>query len=140
MQLSDNQTRQCVEAWQQTRDSPHELAGLTWNHVRLALAWVRTRTCSVDDGKIAMVPGFDMLNTAPTTSLNTIWWTSKEGFELQTIKAVAQSTELIDPYCATCDNDVLVGTWGVYLEDNVNQLKSQRDIDCAAHVFGSTPN
>lgn len=140
MQIADNQTRKCVEAWQRSGEHPEELSWLTWNNVRLALAWVRTRTCSVDEGKIAMVPGFDMLNTAPTTSLNTIWWAGKEGFELQTIKSVAQSTELIDPYCATCDNNVLVGNWGVYLEDNINEIKSSNQIDCAARVFGSTQN
>lgn len=140
MQISDDQTRKCIAAWQEISGHPPELAGLVWNDVRLALARVRTRTCSVDDGQMAMVPGFDMLNTAPTSSLNTMWWTSKDGFELQTIKSVAQDTELIDPYCATCDNDVLVGTWGVYLEDNINQVKARKDVDCAAHVFGSTPN
>jgi len=140
MQISDNQTQRCIDAWQKSSSKPQELSNLKWNDVRLALARVRTRTCSVDDGQLAMVPGFDMLNTAPTTSLNTIWWTSNSGFELQTIKSVAQGTELIDPYCATCDNDVLLGTWGVYLEDNVHRINSSKTVDCAAHVFGLTSN
>lgn len=137
VQFSDNQTRDCFEAWRRSPERPSALAGLSWGDYELALAWFRTRSYSVGLGEGALIPGSDLLNTAKRRSLNTAWSPDGGVFTLRTSASVPAGAELFDTYCSTCDNERMLTNWGVYLEDNPNALSDNKTklIDCDAVNF-----
>lgn len=107
--------------------------------MQLAFANVRTRTYSTSEGH-AMIPGADLLNTAPGDSLNSEWDVSKSVFSIKVPTAVTARTEVYDVYCAACNNYRMLSIWGVYMEDNVNLVSDGsfrfRKLKCSAWTWG----
>lgn len=126
----DVKLKDCFQSWTKVPNSP--VAGITSDDMELALMQYRTRT--FDSGKYpSMVPGADFLNTDKPVLVNTIWQVKDDNFKVDMIRGgVGPGTELFYMYCKTCDNDKLVGIWGLYLEGNENPV--QTAADCAAQV------
>lgn len=129
----EHHNRACFEKWQGVGSSP--VASLTWDEMLLALTWVRTRNYYTKQG-ITMIVGTDMLNTGKDANINTGWGYDSEAFYLRgRYKSVEAGSELYDSYCPSCDNEHMLKTWGVYLEDNPATV-AHRDIDCSVHKNG----
>lgn len=133
----DSVAAACLDSWQRVQGSPvAHLRADVLEHARL-LAFTRTYDVSGDDDpsgadarKYAMIPGSDFLNTAEPGKLNTYWTFTDDSFEVLTTAAIPAGEELYESYCDDCDNDMLLQTWGVYLEDNSVPLNRSGSADC----------
>lgn len=142
LQENDAGLESCFGQWQKVIKSKAELKDvpelknfnkLTWNDMRLALARTRTRVYKVgnDTNRSALIPGSDLLNTAPASALNTLWDFEGPKFKITALK-VSEGQELYDAYCGSCTNDNMLSIWGVYLEDNANKMKPASLASCSA--------
>jgi len=131
LQQIDTALKVCFEDW---RHAPRSLvADISWNHMEAAYAQFRTRRVGIDGSIGAMIPAMDMFNTDRSTHVNTKWHVSKDAFT-QRVGASTLYTgiELSDNYCSTCDNHLMLIIWGVYMEDNPNELVEE--VDCSANA------
>jgi hypothetical protein len=126
--------QKCCDRWIRAEKSPAK--DLTWDEIQLGLAWIRTRSYTMFHynntlDAIALVPGADMLNVAKSSDLNTGWSSiSADVFSIHSDgKPIDSGHELYESYCRQCDNNALMTSWGVYLEDNPNTLRHD-SIDC----------
>eukprot|EP00746_Dinoflagellata_sp_MGD_P068128 gnl/MRDRNA2_/MRDRNA2_28090_c0_seq1.p1 gnl/MRDRNA2_/MRDRNA2_28090_c0~~gnl/MRDRNA2_/MRDRNA2_28090_c0_seq1.p1 ORF type:complete len:430 (+),score=73.84 gnl/MRDRNA2_/MRDRNA2_28090_c0_seq1:75-1364(+) len=128
-QVIDSNLQQCFIAWKSNSSS---IDGVEWLNVHEALEQIRTRAFGVPEipGHPAVViPLADLLNTAPAPEYNTLWHAGTAAFTM-TAKGSSANAELYDPYCAKCDNKIMLLRWGIYLEDNSNRGLSMK---CATH-------
>eukprot|EP00746_Dinoflagellata_sp_MGD_P006792 gnl/MRDRNA2_/MRDRNA2_113384_c0_seq1.p1 gnl/MRDRNA2_/MRDRNA2_113384_c0~~gnl/MRDRNA2_/MRDRNA2_113384_c0_seq1.p1 ORF type:complete len:411 (-),score=62.80 gnl/MRDRNA2_/MRDRNA2_113384_c0_seq1:65-1297(-) len=129
LQLFDGHLKDCFQSWTEMASSP--VSGITVDEMELALTQYRTRT--FDSGAHpSMVPGADFFNTDKPILVNTIWKAQDDNFSVDMVKDGLPQTELFYMYCKSCDNDHLMGIWGLYLEGNENPLRTTAD--CAAQV------
>lgn len=132
MQDRDDNTRACFEAWRGHPGSPEGLAKLDWEQdMTLALVRIRTRSYFVN-GRPVQIPGSDLLNTGKKSALNTKWSANRESFKLLADRNASEGEELYEFYCDGCDNNRMMSTWGVYLEDNPNYLSAKEKVDCGS--------
>merc|ERR1712232_995346 len=128
MQTQDATMEACFKEWHK---QPHsKVSHLTWDEVFTALIRWRTRCYGVGGGT-ALIPGSDLLNTAP--DLNTGWKPpQKDGpFIVTVTRNVSVGTELYDSYCPSCDNLVFMSLWGIYVENNHHASNVwQKKSDC----------
>eukprot|EP00928_Gymnodinium_smaydae_P054114 TRINITY_DN37943_c0_g1_i1.p1 TRINITY_DN37943_c0_g1~~TRINITY_DN37943_c0_g1_i1.p1 ORF type:complete len:528 (+),score=56.47 TRINITY_DN37943_c0_g1_i1:227-1585(+) len=127
----NNLLMRCFEAWQRTHDSP--VASLTWDQIEHANYLLKTRAYRVS-AQPMLVPILDFLNTAPAASTNVRWAFNGNILEIQSTKAIAAGDELFLSYCETCDNEEMVGHWGVYFEHNPLKLNSFEIASCSADL------
>ena len=127
MQSRDGAVNQvCFEQW---KSMPSSVAkDLSWDDVQLALTWFRTRCYGTDTG-VTLIPGSDLFNSARGSDINTRWHGDSTGFRVSLADAVQAGSEMFETYCYKCDNSKMLKIWGVYLEDNPNQV-SMHEVDC----------
>jgi len=137
-QARDRDIGWCFDSWKSMKGSP--IAHIEWeDDMQLAFANVRTRTYSTAMGH-AMIPGADLLNTGPGTSLNSDWDVSKGIFSITLVSPAAERQEVYDVYCVACNNYRMLSIWGVYMEDNKNLVNDGsarfRSLNCSSRTWG----
>lgn len=133
-QVHDAKVQDCFAKWAEAQE-PHLVAGLSSDDFSLALIQVRTRCYGLGaSGLVGLVPASDLLNTAPSEKMNTIWdplsGSSNDVFELTVTSDVRAGDELYDIYCEFCGNDGMMRIWGIYLEDNKNSPADSLHANC----------
>lgn len=128
----DEVMKHCFYSWKKVSQSP--VADLDWSEVMLALMRIRTRNFdssdyASQDGSGVLVPALDLLNTERSDKVNAEYMiirrspgdVSRDVFKIKVVgNGVAEGGELYDEYCHGCDNSYMLFSWGVYLENNLN--------------------
>lgn len=132
-QRVDNSTRVCFEQWK-THDL--SVSELQWEDVRTAFFASNSRQFGFpenEDGS-GLVIFADLLNTEIAGRTNVAWEAPTNAhpdeFRMYLNRDVEAGTELLDDYCATCDNEHMVDSYGIYFEHNGNRLNSTSHVDC----------
>merc|ERR1719161_325767 len=112
------------------------VASISWEAELLGLAQIQNRMISYED-QYFMIPGMDLLNSDPR-KVNTQWQLVHLGADQGEVFALSgydiqPGEEVMADYCSHCDNQAMLLTWGIFLEDNFNDLDSAR-VNCAAEV------
>eukprot|EP00929_Paragymnodinium_shiwhaense_P001764 TRINITY_DN10199_c0_g3_i1.p1 TRINITY_DN10199_c0_g3~~TRINITY_DN10199_c0_g3_i1.p1 ORF type:complete len:551 (-),score=84.34 TRINITY_DN10199_c0_g3_i1:38-1690(-) len=114
-------SRGCFERWQQVARSP--VAGISWEDMVYSYILMFTRTFNLRAPggyhwtKTTFVPFLDMLNTVPDYMASVRWEWKDGAVQVRTLRPVAAGEELHHAYCTNCDNEHVLGKWGVYYED-----------------------
>jgi len=130
-QTSEAQMKGCFLAWKSEPQSP--VQNVKWEDITLGLSHLRNRGFIVEHDPI-MVPVVDLINTERSDLVN-----AQVDFNMDVVSLVTTSTwvgsdeELLYGYCNTCDNEVMLSQWGVYLEENTNALPAEHTVDCEGH-------
>lgn len=141
----DAKTKVCFLEWRQMPGSV--AATIQWEEELLGLTQIQNRMISAVDENFKemhfMIPGIDLMNTDPRR-VNTQWQKVNlpeqgEVFALSGY-AIEPGHEVMVDYCSDCDNQAMLLTWGVYLEDNPNDLDHSAGVHCAAEVKGNHVN
>lgn len=120
LQQQDAAIHNCFQAWQ--REPNSLVASLTWDEISAMLANYRTRALD-GSGSPFLIPAMDLMNTENSQNVNTKWSFALEDFTLSTEMAGLQSgAELTEEYCPGCSNFMMMAIWGIFLEDNLNDL------------------
>lgn len=140
-QAQDAKFKRCFLDWKHVSGSA--VATVSWEEMLLALTHLQNRMISAQ-GHCFMIPGMDLVNTDPKR-VNTQWQlvsigTQGEFFALSGY-AIEPGQEVFVDYCSDCDNQDMLLKWGVYLEENPNDLESSHaNVHCAAEVRGEHGN
>eukprot|EP00746_Dinoflagellata_sp_MGD_P011119 gnl/MRDRNA2_/MRDRNA2_123224_c0_seq1.p1 gnl/MRDRNA2_/MRDRNA2_123224_c0~~gnl/MRDRNA2_/MRDRNA2_123224_c0_seq1.p1 ORF type:complete len:462 (-),score=65.60 gnl/MRDRNA2_/MRDRNA2_123224_c0_seq1:22-1407(-) len=119
-QQQDAAIQDCFQAWQKEPSSP--VSSLTWDDISAMLCNYRTRSLDAG-GSGFMIPAMDLMNTENSNNVNTQWSFALEDFTLSTEMAGLESgAELTEEYCPGCSNFLMMAIWGIFLEDNLNDL------------------
>jgi len=117
--------RRCVSSWI-SKLGP-QAQGLTVKDVLTMFYAALTRRYEE-----ALVPVADLVNTATDSRFNVAHKIGDDGFELKVQRRVSAGSEILVQYCEACDNDVMLFSWGAYLEDNDNALNDIMPVNCSA--------
>jgi len=118
----------CFVDWQKEPQSP--VKDVTWDEMENGLSHLRNRGFIVEDAPL-MVPVVDLINTERSDTVN-----AQVEFNMDMVSLVVSSAwvgsdeELLYGYCQTCDNDIMLYQWGVFLEGNTNPLPEDHTVDC----------
>lgn len=127
-QEQDMAIKQCFEAWQ---TEPNSLVGsVPWQDISTMLSTYRTR--ALDGGGMPfMIPAMDLLNTENADKATVHWDIAIDAFTLSTeFGGLHAGAELTEEYCPGCSNFELMAIWGIYLEDNLNDLQDMDTSFC----------
>jgi hypothetical protein len=139
-QARDVKFKQCFQDWKDMSGSP--VAMLSWQELLLGLTHLQNRMISAQ-GSWFMIPGMDLVNTDPRR-VNTQWQLVHLGAEkgehfALSGYAIEPGQEVFVDYCSDCDNQDMLLKWGVYLEDNPNELEYEHaSVHCAAKPEGNS--
>lgn len=132
-QEQDTTIKACYQAWQKERNSP--VASIDWQDVSKMLSAYRTRAIDGGGGMPFIIPAMDLMNTENGDRANSQWHFASDAFILSTeLTGLQAGAELTEEYCPSCSNFVLMAIWGVYLEDNLNDLPEMDTAFCQSHA------
>lgn len=129
LQAVDAKLKKCFKQWKAARLSA--VSAVDWHDMLAALAHFRTRQYATGDNIGALVPLMDLLEGE--SSLNTQYSVSGANqksslYRLVTDSTVKQGSKVYGSYCPSCDNEHLMAFWGLYFENNPNQLKRESSL------------
>merc|ERR1712232_888302 len=101
--------------WQ--NNSLPELRSLTWPELEHGMNVMWTRAMHFHAG-VRMIPGPEFFNTAHSKRINTAHSAAKGELLWKATKDIDSGAEVYDAYGKTFSNELLLNTWGLYLEDN----------------------
>eukprot|EP00929_Paragymnodinium_shiwhaense_P001762 TRINITY_DN10199_c0_g2_i1.p1 TRINITY_DN10199_c0_g2~~TRINITY_DN10199_c0_g2_i1.p1 ORF type:complete len:442 (-),score=100.49 TRINITY_DN10199_c0_g2_i1:76-1401(-) len=128
-------SRGCFEGWQQAAESP--VAAISWEDMVYSYILMFTRTFDLRAPggyhwtKTTFVPFLDMLNTVPSYKANVRWDWQDGALQVKTLRNVTAGDELAQAYCTNCDNEHVLGQWGVYFEDSEYGLSGFGKPNCS---------
>lgn len=137
-QALDANFKKCFLDWKHSAGSP--VAMVSWEQFLLGLTHFQNRMISAQ-GNNFMIPGMDLVNTDPR-KVNTQWQLVHMGDQGEHFAlsgyAIEPGQEVFVDYCSDCDNQEMLLKWGVYLEDNPNELAYEHTtVHCADKVEGN---
>lgn len=118
----------CFANWQNEPQS--SVKDVHWEEIQNGLSQLRNRGFIVESSPI-LIPVVDLINTAPSDSLN-----ADVHFNMDSVSLIVDTAwlgsgqELLYGYCTTCDNNIMLSQWGVFLEGNTNPLPAEHKVDC----------
>jgi len=120
VQQQDSAMRDCFQAWQ--KEPYSVVASITWQETSRMLSVYKTR--SIDAGGLPfMIPAMDLLNTENSEEASAQWDIAHMEFTLSTqLAGLSAGAELTEEYCPSCSNFELMAIWGIFLEDNLNDV------------------
>lgn len=129
---------ECFKAMQRTPQSP--LTNLTSDDLLLALGLKASRKHKVL-AAAPLFPGLDLFNTAELHRLNTEVKIKDDVVELRTSRLVQAGNELYARYHSRMDNEFMLFSWGVFFEENPNELNTLERVECTpSGSLGSRAN
>lgn len=127
-QEDEARMKACFMSWK--NDPQSSVKHVNFEEVESGLSHLRNRGFIVENHPL-MVPVLDLINTEQSELVN-----ADVHFNMDVVSLVVSSTwlgntdELLYGYCQTCDNDVMLSQWGVFLESNANSLPTDHKVDC----------
>lgn len=137
-QQDEAEMKLCFQAWNHEANSP--VQNVKWEDIELGLSHLRNRGFIVERDPI-LVPVVDLINTERSDLTN-----ADVQFNSDMVSLVVNSVwlssgqELLFGYCNTCDNNMMLSQWGVYLEGNTNPLPADPTINCEGNGNHSATN
>jgi hypothetical protein len=129
-QADINSLDACFKAWKAEPTS--RVTSLNLEDLIAARYQFKTRGFA---GSTGALPAFlDLPNTGLPSEANIKHDFVGGMFEMRAVKAIPAGGEIINRYCADCDNEMMLAGWGVYLEKNNQGFES-----IAQHFFYSCP-
>jgi hypothetical protein len=127
-QADEGRIKACFAQWKNEPRS--SVKDVNWEEIEGGLSHLRNRGFIVENYPL-MIPVVDLINTEQSELVN-----ADVHFNMDVVSLVVSSTwlgsdqELLYGYCQTCNNDVMLSQWGVYLESNANSLPSDHEVEC----------
>lgn len=128
--IATRETRNTFQIWKNMKKS--KVAKISWNDMEAALHLVRTRGLRIPGKGLALVPLYDLMNTAEDPEVNVAWSIDEGVLKVRAKKDLPLNTELLSSYCSECDNEVMLHTWGIYLVRNPVLPCAAKPVKCFA--------
>jgi len=127
-QADEARMKACFLDWKSEPQS--SVKDVNWDEISSGLSHLRNRGFIVEKNPL-MIPIVDLINTEQSDAVN-----ADVNFNMDVVSLVVSSTwvesgqELLYGYCTTCDNNIMLSQWGVFLEGNTNPLPADHSVDC----------
>merc|ERR1712070_193656 len=112
-----------------------QVADLTFDEV--LPKWYQVKTHWFNGN--ALPAFFHMMNMGTAAESNVAHVANGGVEELRASKSISAGDELVLQYCESCDNEMMLSQWGVYLETNDIKLNDLHDVNCLISWANNPP-
>lgn len=128
--ISTRESKNAFQIWKTLENS--KAAFLSWGDVEAALHLVRTRSVRTPGKGLAMVPLYDLVNTAEDSKVNVAMTIDQGVLKVRTTRDLPSNTEILASYSSACDNEIMLHTYGTYFASNPILPSSVTPVRCLA--------